>query len=209
MDENNLNNTGMPEGADAAADQINNTAAEAGNAANSVADSITDTVANAVNTVGETADNVADKVVDAVSDIAGDVKDAISGGADNAANTANAFNNPEPAIKPDAVYTNNGFNAAPEQEGSKALAIVSLVLGIVSILAGCCCGLCGAPVPIAAIITGVIAKVKKKPGSGMALAGIITGAVGLVVAIVMVIVGIASGNSTSFMKGFSEGLNGK
>ncbi len=205
MDENNLNNAGMPEGADAAADQINNTAAEAGNAANSVADSITDTVANTVNTVGETADNVADKVVDAVSDIAGDVKDAISGGADNAANTANAFNNAEPAIKPDAVYTNNGFNAAPEQEGSKTLAIVSLVLGIVSILAGCCC----APVPIAAIITGVIAKVKKKPGSGMALAGIITGAVGLVVAIVMVIVGIASGNSTSFMKGFSEGLNGK
>ena len=102
----------------------------------------------------------------------------------------NAANNVQDAIKPDAVYTNN-FNAVPEQQESKTLSIVSMVLGIVSLLGGCCCGLLGLPCSIAAIVTGIIAKVKNKPGAGFAIAGIITGAVGIIVAIVSVILGNA------------------
>ena len=108
------------------------------------------------------------------------------------------------------------YSPAP-QEGSQALSIVSLVLGIVSIVMSiasiCCCGLGGAPFSIAAIICGIIAKAKKKPGQGMALAGIITGVVGILAGIIVLIIEIIiSGGpgalADAFMEGFEQGYNG-
>ena len=64
------------------------------------------------------------------------------------------------------------------------LAITSLVLGILSIPL-CCCSFFGAWAPIGAIICGIVGmnKIKEAPqvfkGNGFCIAGIVTGAVGL------------------------------
>lgn len=165
MENENMNNTaGTPENNETVADKINDAVAEAGDAVESVADKITDAVADAVNTVDEKVDEVADSVVDAVTDTS---------------------DNTDNAIRPDAIY-NNPY-AVPEQQGSPALAIVSMILGILSILLGCCCSGGNIIFGIPAIITGVISKKKNLPGGGMALAGIITGVIGTVFALIMFI----------------------
>ena len=103
----------------------------------------------------------------------------------------------------------DAYSGAPEEP--KTLSIVSLVCGIVGLLFSCCCclGLIG---DIAAIVTGILAKKKNCGGQGMALAGIIIGAVGIVIYIITVIINIVTGSSeaftNSFMEGFQEGLNG-
>lgn len=68
-------------------------------------------------------------------------------------------------------------NAAPAG-GSMALSIISMVLGLVSI--GCCC-LMGANIAAAvgAVVCGIIALTTGKPGRGMAITGIITGGIGI------------------------------
>lgn len=65
------------------------------------------------------------------------------------------------------------------------LAIASLVVGIISIFPGCCCGAFGMPLPIAAIVMGIIGyqKIKAMPyqytGGGFAIAGIVLACLGL------------------------------
>jgi hypothetical protein len=74
----------------------------------------------------------------------------------------------------------------PGQTGPKMhpLAIVSLALGILSVPL-CCCSLFGMWSPIGAIVCGIVAmnKIKLQPqlftGNGLCIAGIVTGAVGL------------------------------
>lgn len=168
MENENINNTtGAPENNETVADKINDAVAEAGDAVESVADKITDAVADAVNAVDEKVDAVADSVADAVT----------------GTNDASDDN----AIRPDAIYSNPNNYAVPEPQGSSALAIVSMVLGILSIVLGCCCSGGNIIFSVAAIITGIISKKKNLPGDGMALTGIITGAIGTVFAIVMFI----------------------
>ncbi|MCR5708693.1 MAG: DUF4190 domain-containing protein [Ruminococcus sp.] len=104
-----------------------------------------------------------------------------------------------------------GYSAySPEPEQKATLSIVSLVLGIVGLVFSCCCCL-GVPFDIAAIVVGIIAKKKNVPKQGMALAGIILGAVALVIYVITVIINLVSGSgeafSNSFMEGFQEGLN--
>ncbi|MBC7900932.1 MAG: DUF4190 domain-containing protein [Saprospiraceae bacterium] len=75
----------------------------------------------------------------------------------------------------------------PNRQLNQTLAIVSLVLGIVGLIG--CAGLTG---PVA-LITGFMArkKVSQNPmeygGDGMALAGIITGAVGTVILLLVIL----------------------
>ncbi len=99
---------------------------------------------------------------------------------------------------------------SPEPQGSKALSIVSLCLGIAALISCCCClsPVCG----IGAIVTGIISKKKNLPGGGMALAGIICGAVGIVAYIVLTIIGLLNGGDSksftdAFMEGFEKGYN--
>ncbi len=104
-----------------------------------------------------------------------------------------------------------GYSAySPEPEQKQTLSIVSLVCGIVGLILGCCCCL-GFIADIAAIVTGIIAKKKNVPGQGMALAGIICGAIGAVIYLGFTIYSFATGGasafSNSFMEGFQEGLN--
>lgn len=83
---------------------------------------------------------------------------------------------------------------APAPAGSKGMAVTALVLGIVAIV--------GAFIPVlnffsfapaaAAIILGIIVMVKKKPGKGMGLTGLILGGVSIIVAIIVTVVSIAA-----------------
>ena len=71
------------------------------------------------------------------------------------------------------------------------LAIVSMVLGILSI-PGCCCWFLGAPMAIAALVLGIVAfgKIRSNPqvfkGGGMAIAGIVCASVGLLLDLVAI-----------------------
>ena len=72
----------------------------------------------------------------------------------------------------------------------QTLPTISLVLGILAVIIGCCYG--GIPLGAGAIITGVIAINQEKSdptkygGRGLAIAGIITGAVGFSISIIMI-----------------------
>lgn len=60
---------------------------------------------------------------------------------------------------------------------SKGLAITSMILGIVSIVA-CCYWFLGVPLGIAAVVLGILALKQRQP-RGFAVTGLITGGVGL------------------------------
>jgi hypothetical protein len=100
---------------------------------------------------------------------------------------------------------NYGQGAAPAAGGpNQTLAIISLVVGILSIF---CCGWF---VPgIAAIIMGFIAKSKASNdpsnfgGAGLALGGIITGALSIVLGIIVVILYVFMGVGAGLMQGIN------
>lgn len=77
---------------------------------------------------------------------------------------------------------------------SKTMGIVAMILGICSILFGCCIFFLAIPMAIAAIILGGIAMKRAKDAgrsNGFALAGLICGIVGLALAVIYVLVLIA------------------
>ena len=98
---------------------------------------------------------------------------------------------------PDIWGTSSGDRSIPEPSGPPPvyaretcqMAVWSLVLGIFGIRSGWSC--CGLAVPIAAVVLGHIAlsSIKRQPetlqGSGLAVAGLVTGYVGLVISIIL------------------------
>ncbi len=92
------------------------------------------------------------------------------------------------------METNNpyqyGYNQPVQQtNGSKGLAITSLVLGIITLI-GSAFVIGTLPFALAAIITGVIAITKNKAGKGMAIAGVITAIIGAVISCILIAVTI-------------------
>jgi hypothetical protein len=85
------------------------------------------------------------------------------------------------------------------QSQNQTLPTISLVLGILGIVTICCYG--GIPLGLAAVIMGVIAMNQEKNdpdkygGRGLAIGGIITGAVGLIIGIGIIFLAII-GNIT-------------
>jgi hypothetical protein len=75
------------------------------------------------------------------------------------------------------------------------LAMIALGVGIASVPTSFCCTLFGIPLSLAAIIMGLISmsNISKKPqeltGKGMAIAGIATGSVGIVVLVLAMVIG--------------------
>jgi hypothetical protein len=71
------------------------------------------------------------------------------------------------------------------------LAIVSMILGIVSI-PGCCCWFASGPMAVAALVLGIIGmnKIRSSPhewkGGGMAIAGIVCASIGLILSLVAI-----------------------
>jgi len=80
--------------------------------------------------------------------------------------------------------------------GNIGFAIASLVCGIISLLC-CCLGLFSAVLAIAAIVLGIITLCFKYDGKGMAIAGIATGGVAVVIVIASLII-----SGTSFYNDF-------
>lgn len=95
------------------------------------------------------------------------------------------------------------FNATP---GNEQLAVVSLVLGVVSVPLACCCYI-GLLTGIAAAVTGFMARKKidesqgMLEGDGMALAGIVLGIIVVVLSLGLIIASVAFDTAT-----FNSGL---
>ena len=107
-------------------------------------------------------------------------------------NSAQFNDNPIPN---QTVYTQDP-SVSGEPKPQKGMAIASMVCGILSITICCGTGI----LAIVAVVLGIISI--KKPGcKGMALAGIITGAIGLVFTIIWVILSI-SGTMTEVMSNY-------
>lgn len=85
----------------------------------------------------------------------------------------------------------------------KTLGIVSLVLGIISVV-GICCSCVGLPFPIAGAVTGFLAfKQAKDAGekNTLALVGMILSIVGFVGMLIYIIISIALGTFSAFLPG--------
>lgn len=73
-----------------------------------------------------------------------------------------------------------------EQNNGKVFAIISLVGGVLGVLTMCCYGF-GAIPGLVGIICGIISRKKEEGLKGMAIAGIICGAVAVVVGVIMLL----------------------
>lgn len=100
--------------------------------------------------------------------------------------------NPQPVAPSNTSYANNvviPVNNVPVQESApkkgKAFNIVSMILGIISVLF--CCGFWGGflglLISVPAVALGIVGLAKKAPLKGMAIAGIICGAIGILISI--------------------------
>ena len=78
-----------------------------------------------------------------------------------------------------------------EEKNSVGLSVAAMVLGICSLVLGCCFWYVSIPCAVVGVILGGVSLSKKKGGKGMAVAGVVTSIVGLVPAII----GIAMGGS--------------
>ncbi len=79
-----------------------------------------------------------------------------------------------------------GQGSMPQQKEPMGFAIAGMVLGIVSIV--CCCSpFVGGATSVLGLIFSIIVLVQKKPGKGMAIAGVICAAIGLVLLISMMV----------------------
>lgn len=82
-------------------------------------------------------------------------------------------------------YQNNNLNNEKKQNG---MGIASMILGIVSTVIGCCaCYYLSIPLGIAAVILGILSIRKQETTKGFAIAGIITGSIGIVVSLIITI----------------------
>lgn len=75
-----------------------------------------------------------------------------------------------------------------QRGGNIGFAIASLVCGILSLVC-CCLTLFSAVMAIAAVVLGMITLCAKYDGKGMAIAGIITGGIGILVVVIVLFIG--------------------
>ena len=91
----------------------------------------------------------------------------------------------------DTNYTTNHITHTPTHKNeTKGFGIAAMILGILS-LVFCCFGKYTIVLAVLAIIFGIIGL--KKPGKGMAITGIVTGTLGCILAIVLVVFVILTG----------------
>lgn len=70
---------------------------------------------------------------------------------------------------------NMGYNPPPVQpKKDQGMAIASMVLGICSLVLGCCLWFLALPCAIVGVCLGAVSLQKKKDGRGMAIAGLVT-----------------------------------
>lgn len=86
--------------------------------------------------------------------------------------------------------------------GNSGFAIGSMICGIISILC-CCLTWVSLILAIAAIVLGIIALKYQYDGRGMAIAGIVTGGIGIFIWLIVLLVA-GSGFFTSLVEEFSN-----
>ena len=85
-------------------------------------------------------------------------------------------------------YNNNGaYHNVPQRSSHPGLATGALIAGILSVILGYCSGYGGIFAGITAVILAIFSKGKGEKMSGKAIAGIITGAVGIIMGLVIII----------------------
>ena len=102
----------------------------------------------------------------------------------------NAYTNPYYDAQSPQYYSSNQ-NELKQEGGKNGFSIASMVCGILSITCCCTTGIFGLILAVAAIALGIIALYNKYDGKGMAIAGIITGGIGFLIAGVVIIIGIS------------------
>ena len=121
-------------------------------------------------------------------------------GYNNYGNLGGPMNNGYQGGMPNGNYGYNG--GVPQQNAGSGFAITSLVCGILSILC-CYCTLGVTVIPaIMAIIFGIVAQ-KKGQSKGLSIAGIITGVIGLLLSLGMIIYIVFVGGLT-FLESFAQ-----
>ena len=136
-------------------------------------------------------------------------------------------NNENEVQNQDNLNADNGYTQAPDMQGSNiqqpvymesqstqtgmGLAIAGMVLGILSIVC-CCFSPFNVIFAIIGLILSIVSLIQKKPGKGMAIAGIICSAVAIVFLVVCIAVigGVSTSNGDfmeEFQKGFEQGYN--
>ena len=97
-----------------------------------------------------------------------------------------------PAPQQAPAYNMQGGYPGYQPTPSSALAIASLILGVIGLLSGLL--IFGGALGLVGVILGIVALVKVKNGTasgkGMAIGGIVTGALGMIVAAVVLILGM-------------------
>ncbi len=108
---------------------------------------------------------------------------------------------PPPPSMPQSMPPQMPPNMGMPQQSvpGKGMAIASLILGIVS-LALCLYWFIALPAGIVAVVLGVISR-KRGVGAGLSLAGIITGAIGAVLALIIAILAFSGGG---FLKSYCD-----
>ncbi len=100
-------------------------------------------------------------------------------------------------------YTGPNISDVTSQaNGNGGFAIASMVCGILSIVC-CCLTWLGLVLAIAAVVLGIIALNGKYDGKGMAIAGIITGGIGIILWLIVVIAMGSAGVFTTFLNELS------
>lgn len=94
----------------------------------------------------------------------------------------NNMNNSYQEYNNDTSYQNSYQQEPPKQ--TNVLAIVGMILGIISILAGCC-GWYGLLLGIPGLICSILSR--KQGKTGMAVAGIICSVIGMILGILMTV----------------------
>lgn len=118
----------------------------------------------------------------------------INYGTDSQSNSADSNSNVYYTASQPQYYASTEDNGTKQGGGNIGFAIASLICGIVSLVC-CCLTLFSAVLAVAAVVLGVITLCFKYDGKGMAIAGIATGGIGLVIVILaMIVSGTASYN---------------
>ncbi len=107
-------------------------------------------------------------------------------------------NSVEPTTVQTQYYSSGQSVEATGTNGNIGFAIGSMVCGILSLLC-CCSGFLGLVLSIGAIVLGVIAMKNNYDGKGMAIAGLITGGIAALFAILMLIIGGLSDTFTDIL----------
>ncbi|MGN0396003.1 MAG: DUF4190 domain-containing protein, partial [Coprococcus sp.] len=88
-------------------------------------------------------------------------------------------------------YNQQGYaqQSYAQPESGQGLAIASMVLGIVAIVFSCCWYYISIPCAIVGLIMGGVSLAGKKPGKGMAIAGLVCSIVSFIPAIIVISAG--------------------